>query len=116
MLSRGTTECPPADNHDVEGFSVRAGRGTPERFVETVANVTPQHVFAEVSVLGSWTRRHRSLSCSQADGFDMVGTRLIGVFGVFGVFADAGAFRARDTFCFHWRMAPNARVVELELL
>src|ERR1700687_4938972 len=69
MLSRGTTERPAADNHDVEESGIWAPRCAPERFVQPIANIAPDHVLAEVSVLSSWTCRHRSLSCSSTGRF-----------------------------------------------
>src|SRR5437588_10129302 len=56
MLSRGTTERPAADNHDIEGLGVWAPGGTPQRFVQRITNITPDHVLAEVRVLSSRTR------------------------------------------------------------
>src|SRR2546423_5437134 len=78
MLSRSTTERPAPDDHNVKGSSVRAPGGAPKRFVQPVANITPDHVLAEVRVLSSRTRRHRFLSCSSMGRFRMDGARPMG--------------------------------------
>src|SRR5437868_4991333 len=59
MLSRGTPERAAADDHNIERSGVGAPGGTPQRFVQPVANITPDHVLAEVRVLSSRTRHKR---------------------------------------------------------
>src|ERR1700738_2860034 len=69
MLSRRTAERSTAHNHDIKRSSIWTPGSTPQRLVQSVANITPDHVLAEVSILSCWSRRHRSLSCSSTGRF-----------------------------------------------
>src|SRR5438309_10773698 len=72
MLSRGTTERPAADNHDIEGLGVWVPGGTPQRFVQPVTNITPDHVLAEVRIL-SGRARHKWPPVSWTERFGQLG-------------------------------------------